>query len=81
MVVEAFEETFHEFVATRIGVLRVADLLEGVGQVAATATRDGYFGEHLLVLLEDGDVGVGIVALRFYCCKEAGCATSDNGYV
>lgn len=81
MVVEALEESLHEFVAARIGVLGVAYLLERIGEIAASAARDGYLCKHLLVLLEDGDVGVGIVALRFYRTEVPGCAAADDGYM
>lgn len=56
------------------------DISHGPCRLQIEAAGDGYLGEHLLILLEDGDIGVGIVALRFYRGEETGCA-ADDGYM
>lgn len=71
VVVKLVEEPLHELMATGIDLAEVADLGEGVGEVAAAATRHGHLGQDLGVLLVETDEGRGLTALGLNGGKES----------
>ena len=79
-VVKPLEQSLHQFVSARIGMLHVAYLAKRIGKVAASAARDFHLGKHLRRLFKDSDVGRRAVALCFDCSKVARRSATDNGY-
>ena len=80
LVVELMEETLHQLMTTRIDLLQALDLGKGVGQVASSTTRDGYFGQRTLPCFEHLDVGVWKHALQVHGAETSGGASTDNSY-
>ena len=80
-VIEALEEALHEFMTTRIRLLEVGNLIEGIGKVASSTSCDFHLGKYLRVLLEDGDVGVRLLLLGSNGCKESCCTPTNDGNV
>ncbi len=54
------------------------NLLEGVGEVASSTSRDFHLGKNLLLFLENSDIGMRLLALRCYCRKESCCTSANN---
>ena len=77
MLGEAAEHTAHELVATRIDLLQVGDLSEGVGEVAPATASDGDFGECLGATLEDMHLSMRVEPL-YVNGAEAACGASTN---
>lgn len=78
---EAFQQPLHELVPARISLAGVADECERVGEIAASAAGYRHLGEHGVVLLEYGDVGIGVAAFRLDGGKEACRTATDDGNV
>ena len=71
VVVKLVEEPLHELMAAGIDLAEVADLGEGVGEVAAAATRHGHLGQDLGVLLVEANAGRRLTALGLDGGKES----------
>ena len=55
-VVEHVEEAFQQAVTTGKDLAQVADILEGIRHVAASATRNLYLAQHATGTLHDGNL-------------------------
>ena len=78
VIVETLEEALHQLVSAGVGLLQVGNFVEGVGEIAPSSSGDFHLGEHLLLFLEDGDVGVWQLALGGNGGEESCRATTDD---
>ena len=76
---EAFHEALHETMTTGIDGAEVADILEGVGAVAASAAGDLDLAQEMLAALVDGDVHLRAHLLEVDGEEEAGGTSADDG--
>ena len=77
-VVEDIEEALQQPMATRIDLREIADILERVGTVAATAARHLDLAEHPRAALEDGDAHLRTHFLEVDGTEKACCTASDD---
>ena len=59
---ELAEQTLHQAKSAGIDCFHTADALKSVGQIAATAARDGHLCQRTAAALIDIDDGVGMTA-------------------
>ena len=70
----------HQIFATGIYLLQISYLAEGIGQVTASATRHGYFGQCPSLTLKDVDIGIGHHPLQVNGAETSCCSRSYDGY-
>ena len=78
-VVEDLEEPLHQSVAARINGGEVADIVEGVGTVAASTTGNLDLAEDVVAAFEDGHLHLRTAFLEVDGEKESCCAASNDG--
>ena len=62
-MVEDTKHAFHQFVATRLSLGKVADALKRIGEVASSATGYGNLGKRTCTCLKHLNYGIRIVSL------------------
>ena len=77
-VVEHVEEAFQQAVTARIDLREIADILERVGAVAASAPRHLDLAQHPRAALEDCDTHLRAHLLQVNGAEKACCTASDN---
>ena len=77
-IVEGLEEPLHQSVTPRIDLRQVTDGSKGVGTVASSSTRHLHLRQHLLGLLEDGDIHLGTLFLQVDGEEEARSTAADD---
>ena len=76
---ELLEEAFQKGCSARICLTEVANGCEGVGAVAATATRDGYLRQHFVLLFEDSHISSRRQFFEPYGAEESCCSSTYDG--
>ena len=77
-VIEPFEKSFQQFVATWIRLLQVGYVGKRVGKVAASAPRYANFRQYAPCFFKHGNSGIGLCGLCRNGSEKACCASSYN---
>ena len=80
LVTEFLEKPLHQPVSTRIYRLHALHSTEGIGEVAASASRHGDLGQGFRSALENGNLGRGKHPHDVGGSKTTSCSGSDDGY-
>ena len=81
LMAELLEKPLHKPVPTRVYRLDASDAQERIGEVAASASRDGNFCQGSRTALEDGHLGRWHHTHDVDGGKASRCSGSDDGYV